>query len=236
MAWRVLPTTLIRASFGQGFKAPTLYQLFSEYGNQALRPEQAHGWDAGVEQRLLSDSLVLTATYFERDTTNQIDFVSCFASSDPRCVGQPFGFYDNLQRTQARGVELGTQWKMGERIELSANYTRTEAENNVNGSANFGLDLPRRSRNTANGNVSYRWPFGTVTGVSVQYVGKSFDDAANRNALDAYTLVDIRASHFVTDQLEVYGRLENALDEEYETIRRYGSLGRGVFAGARVSF
>jgi vitamin B12 transporter len=67
-------------------------------------------------------------------------------------------------------------------------------------------------------------------------VGKSFDDVANLAPIDSYTLVDIRASHFVTDQVEVYGRIENAFDEEYETISRYGSLGRGFFAGARVSF
>ena len=51
----VLPdqTTVLRASFGQGFKAPALYQLYSNYGNQALQPETANSWDAGVEHHAL---------------------------------------------------------------------------------------------------------------------------------------------------------------------------------------
>src|SRR5262249_14996742 len=46
--------TILRASLGTGFKAPALYQLFSAYGNQALEPEKATSWDAGVEQHLLN--------------------------------------------------------------------------------------------------------------------------------------------------------------------------------------
>src|SRR3546814_4805574 len=72
--------------YGEGFKAPTLYQLFSEYGNVALRPEQAHGWEVGAEQRFLGGRLNLGATYFERTTTDQIIYDSCApTSADPLC-------------------------------------------------------------------------------------------------------------------------------------------------------
>src|SRR3546814_11989912 len=61
----VLPTnTALRASYGEGFKAPTLYQLFSEYGKLALRPEQGHGWEVGAEQRVLGRMLNRGGTYF----------------------------------------------------------------------------------------------------------------------------------------------------------------------------
>ena len=45
--------TVLRANYGDGFKAPTLYELFSEYSNPvaALAPETAHGWEAGIDQR-----------------------------------------------------------------------------------------------------------------------------------------------------------------------------------------
>jgi len=236
VAYSVASQTLLRASFGQGFKAPTLYQLFSEYGNTALRPEQAHGWDAGVEQRLLDESLTLVATYFDRDTTNLVTFVSCFESSDPRCAAQPFGFYDNVTRAKATGVEFEAVLKLSERFDVSANFTRTDAENDDRNDPNFGLDLRRRPRNAANANANYRWPIGLVTGLTVQYVGERFEDASNLVPLGSYTLVDLRASQLVTDQVEVYGRIENAFDEQYETSRQYGSLGRGVFVGARASF
>jgi vitamin B12 transporter len=237
LAWAVAPQTLVRASYGEGLKAPTLFQLFSEFGTTGLRPEEAEGWDAGVEQRLLGERLVLSATYFDRDTTNQIDFVSCTSSPDPRCAAQPFGgFYQNVAQTQATGMELAAVAKWSEALKLSANYTRTEAENTDRGDANFGRDLQRRPRDTANADVSYRWAFGLLTSVSVQYVGKSFDDEANLFPLDAYTLVDLRASQQVTDRIEVFGRVENAFDEDYETVLRYGSIGRGFFVGARTSF
>ena len=58
--------TLLRASFGQGFKAPSLYQLYSNYGNPGLRPELAESWDAGVEQHAWDGRLILSATYFRQ--------------------------------------------------------------------------------------------------------------------------------------------------------------------------
>jgi len=54
--------------------------------------------------------------------------------------------------------------------------------------------------------------------------------------VDAYTVVDLRAAYALRDDLELYGRVENAFDEEYETIAGYGTPGVGVFVGVRQSF
>jgi vitamin B12 transporter len=54
--------------------------------------------------------------------------------------------------------------------------------------------------------------------------------------VDGYTVVDFRASYALRDDLELFGRIENAFDEEYETIARYGTPGRGVFVGVRQTF
>lgn len=236
VAWSLARNTIVRASFGEGFKAPTLYQFYSEYGNVALDPEEARGWDAGIEQRFANDRASFSATYFRRDTDNMIDFVSCFGSSDPRCAAQPFGFYDNVQRTVAQGVEVEGSAQVGERVAISANYTRTEARNDVRTSPNFERDLVRRPRDTAAAQVSYAWPAGFSAAVTVQYVGASFDNQANTVRLDEYTLVDLRAEYALNEGTQIYARLENALDEDYETARRYGSLGRGAFAGVRIAF
>ena len=37
----------------RGFKAPTLFQLFSFYGNTTLNPETAKSYEIGLEQNLL---------------------------------------------------------------------------------------------------------------------------------------------------------------------------------------
>lgn len=233
--------TVLRASFGQGFKAPTLYQLYSDYGNASLMPEEADSWDAGVEQHLFDDALILSATYFERETTNQIDYVSCAGSatpaSQPNCFvngARRYGYYDNIALTQAEGVELAAAARLGA-LDVQANYTLTRAENRTPG-ANFGRDLARRPKETGNLVFAYAWPSGLSTAVAVQYVGDSFDNASNATRLDGFTLVDLRASYPVNETLEFYGRVENVADETYATSANYGTPGRGVFLGLRARF
>jgi vitamin B12 transporter len=236
-AWSVTPSTIIRSSYGEGFKAPTLYQLYSPFGNLALDAELAEAWDAGIEQHLFANKVIVGATYFHRDTTDVIDFVSCFDEVAPaRCTTQPDGFYDNVQQAEAKGVELSFAAQLMERLALTANYTSMESENAARGSDNFGRSLARRPKETANAVVSYEWPIGLTTAVTVQHAGRSFDNAANTVVLDGYTLVDFRASYAVTQSFEVYGRIENAFDEDYETVRRYGTLGRTFYGGVRQSF
>jgi len=236
LAWSVQPDTILRASFGDGFKAPTLYQLFSPYGNQALRPEEATGWDAGIEQKLAGGKVDLTATYFNRNTKNMIDFVSCFGVADPRCAAQPFGFYDNVLKTSAKGVELGATAKTWERVQLSFNFTRTDATNDTPESPNYGLELARRARDTANAGVTYEWPIALATSVSAQYVGRTFDDGANTVKLSSYTLLDLRAAYSCSRTTILYARIENALNKQYETTGGYGSMGRTFSAGIRANF
>ena len=232
-------TTVLRASFGQGFKAPTLYQLYSEYGNAALKPEEADGWDAGIEQRLVDGKLRVKGSYFDRKTTNQIDFVSCFGpATGGLCApgGVPrFGYYANVARARTRGVELEAEYDAGP-LNVLANYTYTDAKNRTAGSANYGAYLARRPKQAANVEATYTFATGPSLGVAVHHVGRSYDDAANSFVLKSYTLLDLRASYPVTEQIEVYGRVENALDEDYQTVRNYGSPGRGAYVGVRGRF
>ncbi|MDY6946063.1 MAG: TonB-dependent receptor [Pseudomonadota bacterium] len=235
-AWSVAANTILRASYGEGFKAPTLFQLYSQYGNVTLDPEEADSYEAGIEQRLFDQKLALSATYFNRDTSNMIDFVSCFGETSPQCVSHPDGYYENVQKNNAEGVELSAVAQLTDRLALYANYTDMEAKNTARGSANFGRSLARRPNQTANAQLSYEWPIGLTTAVAVQHVSRSFDTASNAFVLDGYTLVDLRASYAVSDSLEVYGRVENAGDETYQTSRRYGTLGRTFYGGIRQRF
>ena len=230
--------TIVRASFGEGFKAPSLFQLYSAFGNRGLEPEQADGYDLGVEQSLFDRRVRLSLTGFRRDTTDQIDFVSCAATStEPLCVVngvRRFGYYENLAQTRAEGLEAELGATFGA-LEFEANYTLTETENRSPG-ANLGRRLPRRPREQANLTIGYSWPFGLSTGVAVRHTGESFDNASNSARLDAYTLVDLRASYPLTEALELYGRIENIGDVRYQTVRDYGSAGQGTFVGVRARF
>ena len=231
--------TVLRANWGQGFRAPGLYELYSLYGNLNLQPEESESWEIGVEQRLFQNA-VASLTYFNRQNDNEIGYFDCWTYSAPLCSVNGLsrdGFYENIVRTEAQGIEAVAQWALGEHLTVSANYTWTDAEAvKASDPKNNGKRLARRPEHMGNLNADYAWGFGLKTGVSVRYVGETFNDAANKAPVDAYTLVDIRASYPINDNLEVYGRVENAFDEDYQTVLNYGAPGRGVFGGVRVRF
>jgi len=230
-------STIVRASFGQGFKAPTLYQLFSVYGNRGLRPEEANTFDGGIEQHFLDHTLKVSATGFYRKTKNQIDFVNC-PGVNPLCTpaqSSVFGVYDNVAQAQALGVELEGSARVGA-FELKANYTYTDTDNLSPGNVNFGKDLARRPKHEGNITVGYEWPMDVSTEIGLNYVGRSYDTVANTFMLSAYTLVDFRASWKIDQMFEVYGRAENLFDETYQTSRNYGTWGRTFTAGVRVKY
>ncbi len=219
--------TVLRANYGEGFKAPSLYQLYSDYGNLNLNPEEAKSWDVGVEHSILEGRARGSITYFDRKTTNQIDFVSTNTA--------PFGYYANIAKANAKGVEVEGSFEVNSLLTLSANYTNMDALNKSAGS-NYGKDLPRRAGETASADAEFTLPGGLIGGVTMQYVGHSFDTIANTRRLKSYVLTDVRVSYPINDTFELYGRIENLFDQDYETIYKYGTLGRGAFAGVRARF
>jgi vitamin B12 transporter len=227
--------TILRASFGQGFKAPSLYQLYSNYGNRALQPETANSWDAGIEHHALQDRLVASATYFQRTSRDLINFFDC-TTPNPLCATEPFGYYANIARSFARGVELDGSLKATEQLSITANYTWTDTEDVSPGSSTYGNELPRRPADTANATVNYVWPVRLSTALALRYSGPSFDDAANTIRLGGYVLMDIRTSMPINDHLEMYARVENLTDRHYEVAYQYGTFGRSAYIGARTTF
>ncbi|WP_267382105.1 MULTISPECIES: TonB-dependent receptor [unclassified Sphingomonas] len=230
--------TTLRASYGEGFKAPTLYQLYSAYGNTRLSPEVARNYDLGVEQSLLGGRAVASATYFNRITRNQITFRSCTRleqlTSGSICVDRAFGVYDNIARATADGVELTLALKPVDALTFSANYSYIDAKNRTPGTA-YGLDLARRPHQTISTNVDYRFPFGLQIGGTVTAVGDSFDNAANTVRLDGYALLGVRAEMPINRRIAVYGRVDNVTDQSYRVIAGYGTYGRAAYGGVRVS-
>jgi vitamin B12 transporter len=235
-AW-ALPdqATVLRASFGQGFKAPALYQLYSNYGNHALQPETANSWDAGIEHHALDNRLVIDATYFQRTSRDLIGFFDCSTPS-PLCATEPFGYYANIARSYAHGVEVDGSFKATEELSITANYTVSDTEDISPGSSTYGNELPRRPADTGNATVTYLWPFRLSTALAMRYSAASFDDAANTIRLGGYVLLDVRTSYPINDHLEMFARVENLTDRHYETAYEYGTLGRSAYLGARTTF
>ena len=228
--------TVLRASYSEGFKAPTLYQLQSDYGNALLRPERAKGWDAGITQRALGGAIEASATWFRRTSSDLITFVSCTPPLTGICAGRPSGTYDNVARARAEGVELALALRPVDALLFQANYSYVDARNRSPGSADFDKWLTRRPEERVYASIDYRWSFGLATGASVTHVGASFDNASNSRRVEGYVLADLRAALPVRDGVELYGRIENLFDARYETIYRYGAPGRAGYVGVRLRY
>ena len=241
-AWALGSGTVLRGSWGEGFKAPSLYQLFSPYRNPNLNPESSKSWDLGVEQRLM-EGLTLSATYFDRKSTNLIAFSNCPDPGNAICASpghSSFGYYSNTAKARSKGFELQAGIRPMDALSIDANYTHMKATDESPGVA-ANTRLLRRPDDTANLSVSYKWPVRLTTTAALRYAGKSFDmdfDAfpAASVTLEKYTLVDLRASFDINDNFSVAARVENLFDKDYRTILQYGTTGRAVYASINHKF
>jgi vitamin B12 transporter len=238
-AWALPSSTVLRTSWSQGYKAPSLYQLYSPYGNTTLKPEQSTGGDAGVEQHLWSDRITLSATYFLTHFKNLIEFEDCPGSPLCDTIGLAGGYYANLDRAKASGVELQASAALSSALALSANYSHIKTEDETPGSPTYGQQLFQRPEDAANLSLDYTWPHSVKTTVAVRYGGPSLDQNFNvyptaNVRLGGYTLLDLRASYPVTEKLEVYARVDNLTNKWYETIYQYGTVGRAAYIGLRA--
>ncbi|MET0179588.1 MAG: TonB-dependent receptor [Novosphingobium sp.] len=227
----------LRASYGEGFKAPTLFQLLSDFGNPALDPERSRSYDLGVERGTRGGPLHLAVTAFRRDSRDLIDFVSCVPAAAPAICRdvlnpRPFGTYDNIARARAWGVEAEAGAKLSERFEVSAAYAYVKATNRAT-----GRDLARRPRHALTLAADWTTPLaGLALGADLRLVSDSFDNPANTVRLDGYPLVAVRAALPVGERVELFGRVENLTDEDYATAAGYGTKGRSAYVGARARF
>ncbi len=223
-AWQIGGNTILRASYGEGFKAPTLFQLFSFYGNTTLKPETAQSYEAGIEQRLADGALTLGLTAFHRDTTNQIGFDFSEA--------RPDGFYNNVDKTRAEGIEFTFAANPTRTLNFSANYSLIDSKNRAT-----GLPLLRRPKHSINANIDWTPRAWLHLGGDIRTVSDSRDfdfQTFDPISLDGYTLVGLRTSVSIGDRFELYARIENLLDTGYETVSGYGTYGRNAHVGVRV--
>ncbi|KQM18792.1 TonB-dependent receptor plug domain-containing protein [Novosphingobium sp. Leaf2] len=208
---------VLRASYGEGFKAPSLYQLYTNAGFRALDPETSTSWDAGVDQPFAQGMGHFTVTYFDRKTKNLIDYDLT-----------QFNYY-NVGRARAKGLEIGMQVVNWEGFDVNLAYTYLDAKNE-----DTGKQLARRPKSNMYASIDKAWAVGLKLGADLRVGGGRYDDAANTQYVDGNLVVGARAAFAVTPKIEVYGRVDNVFDEHYEVVRLYGTPGRSAYAGVRV--
>ena len=215
--------TMFRATYAEGFRAPTLTEGQPPYGNLQLKPETARNFDLGVEQQFLEGKAQLFATYFNRQSNNLIAF-------------SPVSFQsENIDKVTAKGLEIGLDLNPTSQLDIRASYTLVDAINRTAGDT-FGNRQALRPQNSFSLTADWQTAFGLSLGSSLLVIGDSFDDAANDVRLNGYALVGLRASMPLTAALEVYARVENMLDAQYTVVSGYNSFGRHATVGVRAKF
>lgn len=222
-AWRVGDDTVLRAAYSEGFKAPTLYQLYSFYGDPNLQPEEAKSYEIGAEQWVLDRRVRLALTGWQRRTRNQIDFDLFFFR------------YNNIARSRGKGIEAEIELRPSERVTLSANYSYTDSEGRQENVVAYSR-LLRRPVHSLNVAIDWNAFDRLKLGAALRMVSDSRDGFGGSTRLDGFALATIRAALPVSDNLELYGRVENLFDTDYQTVAGYNAYGRNAHIGLRAKF
>jgi vitamin B12 transporter len=219
--------TRLRGAWGQGFRAPTINDLFFPgFGNPDLKPEQSESWEVGFDQRVWKNRLRFGATYFHNDFEDLIQFVF-----DPAT----FLFApENVGRAETRGVEVYGELEPLTWLLLYANYTYTDTED-----LDTGRELRRFPRHRWNAGVSVTpverlTVFAQANVTSSQFEG----EFAPRNP--GYYRVDVGGNLRVLgrtgwlERLDLTLRINNLTDQEYTEVLGFPALGINFLAGLRA--
>jgi vitamin B12 transporter len=205
-------------SYGTGFRAPSLNELFYPgFGNQDLDPEKSRGFDLGVQKRLFEQRLTLDLTYFQNDFDDLISY-------DPVTFTA-----QNIDRSEARGIEFDLSLTPKEGINIGVTYTYTDSEDKET-----GKQLPWRAKYKGAVQVDLNPLEGLTITTSWIMVRDRID--VDGSKMDDYARVDLTAGYELIEQVRIFGRIENIFDREYEDVRGYSSAGRSFFGGAEISW
>ncbi|MCG8414464.1 MAG: TonB-dependent receptor [Pseudomonadales bacterium] len=217
-------TLKFKTALGTGFRAPSPFEIEYNRGSSAFPPaslvslqqEESEGWEAGIEY--FSGDLRLEAVYFDQDVENAIFFdLAAFS-----------GYLQDVGTSTSQGIELTAEIPVNDSFRVTSNYTYNDTER-PNGDQRL-----RRPENLFNLGLSYTGMNGrlNVNGF-YRYQADSIDSPG---PLDDFGVFDLTASFEINDSFRIYGRLENAFDEEYEEVIAYNSAERAAYVGVNFRF
>jgi vitamin B12 transporter len=225
-AWRFAEGWRTTASMGTAFRAPTLFQRFSLYGVPTLQPETSRNVELGL--RYAQGPLQFGAALFRNDVSDLITFVSgpgaCLNGTGAAGLAPAGGCYGNTARARYEGVSLSGAASLGP-VRLRGSIDLQDPRD-----LDTDKQLARRAREM--GRLSAELPMGAWTlGTEALGVGDSFNDAANKQRLPGYGLLNFFASRAIGQDWSLIARLDNAGDKAYQTVRGYASPGRAFWLG-----
>ncbi len=183
-----------------GFKAPTLYQLYSQYGNKELMAEKSTHFEVGLEKKIPYGQLHLSI--FKSEIRNLIDLHGTYPNSR----------YGNIQKINIQGIDLSAQWEIinklihyklaGQFLETRNLVTKKQLINRATLKTNQDLEFIHRSHN-----ISFQHLF-----TSQRWGGSTFLPIK----MPPHHLFNLNYSFQISDQSQASGQLNNIFDKNYE--------------------
>ncbi len=188
----------VYGNVGSTWRVPTYTDLFYEdranLGNPDLEPETALTTEVGVKYNNRKVDIQISG--FRRNSTNLIDWSK--ENEDDKW------FPNNIGEVVVTGVELNSNFKINERVSLTANYTRLDGENNVDASiSRYALDL-----------ISNHVTAGAQIGLSDLFRSSIYVRYVDRLNLDNYNVVDARVGYY-GKQMQVSLFASNLFDASF---------------------
>ncbi|MBI3137129.1 MAG: TonB-dependent receptor [Sphingobacteriales bacterium] len=237
-SWLLNKNIKIYANLSSAYRTPSLYQLFSEYGNSKLKPEAGVTTEAGLQYNSPGHQWTARVTGFNRQVKDIIFFYynsSTFQSQ-----------YINQDRQHDYGLEFEFSRRISKNSELKAFYNRVDGRIHTNsaGKDTSYNNLLRRPRSFAGiqGNIligNY-----LLLNSSLQWYGKSkdayFDNSSFSTVyttLKAYILWNLYAEYALQHaRIKLFADLRNITDSHYTEISGFNTAGFNAAAGFRFHF
>jgi vitamin B12 transporter len=212
--------TKLRASAATGAKAPSLYQLYSIFGNPTLRPEQSFGYDGGVDQTLFGGRMTLSVTGFSNRLSNLIDFDAVTLH------------YFNVTRAATSGLEVESNIQLVPTyLNLRMAYTNLRAKD-----LSTGLTLQRRPDHVLNFLLDFTPTPQWLIEPRVVIVSRRFSGNGETLPLQGYIRADLYTSYKIDKTWKVFARGENIFGTRYQEVFNYGTTGPAGYAGVDATW
>ncbi len=215
-----------------GFKAPSLYQLYGQYGaNPNLKPERSQSIEAGVSGLLYNNKLEWQVTYFNRSIQDVVVYTN--------------GTNNNLDKQDDHGTEAELTIHANKRFKVRTWYTYVTGQvttKTPTGDTTF-YNLIRRPKHAAGINLSYgisdKWKVSSFLQVIGTRTDLYFDLTTYSNKaanLEAYTLLDVSFQYQATKNFELFFSGRNLFNTQYQEVYGYNTLGLTASGGLHVTF
>ncbi len=215
-AMMLSPTSKLTFSYSTGFRIPSLNELYYPYyGNPDLLPEESKGFEVGFDQFIGGENVHFNFVFFATDYTNMIgyDFDTFMAN--------------NISEASISGFETNIDFKTPAGFSGKLGYTYTHSEDVATGEPL--LRVPESQLF-----INLRLATGDYTlDLFAKYVSEQLDNHVEGFPLynEGYFVVDLYAEYALVDNVGIFLKLRNALNEEYYEVKGYKAYGRRWFAG-----